>query len=161
MAEKAFKVLGVTQSGFGDWPDNQMDSRPLLAVVRDVEEAMGIFKPTIMYTHHSGDLNVDHRVVHDAVQVACRPQPGCGVKRLMLFEVPCSTAWGGGFTPQYFVDISATMAAKMEALQAYGDEMRPFPHPRSQSAIENLAAWRGASAGVAAAEAFVLSRQIC
>jgi hypothetical protein len=48
----------------------------------------------------------------------------------------------------------------MEALDAYGAEMRPFPHPRSLQAVEHLARWRGVSAGCPAAEAFRIGRRI-
>ena len=49
---------------------------------------------------------------------------------------------------------------KLEALRAYHTEMRPWPHARSFEAVEHLARWRGASAGVHAAEAFVLGREV-
>jgi N-acetylglucosamine malate deacetylase 1 len=38
--------------------------------------------------------------------------------------------------------------------------MREFPHPRSLGAIEHLAGWRGACAGLLAAEAFMLGRMV-
>lgn len=157
----AFGILGVSQSGFSDWPDNRMDGQPLLNVVIEIEEAMSIFKPTIVYTHHGADLNVDHRVVHDAVRVACRPQPSSTVGMLLLFEVPCSSAWGDGFTPNYFSDISDTLSVKLKALECYAHEMRPFPHPRSLVGVSNLAALRGAAVGIPAAEAFVAARIVC
>lgn len=48
----------------------------------------------------------------------------------------------------------------MEALAAYKEELRAFPHPRSVQAAEALARWRGATCGVFAAEAFVVGRKI-
>ena len=53
-----------------------------------------------------------------------------------------------------FVDISGTINTKIEALKAYDTELRKFPHPRSINAIQALAAVRGSSIGVPAAEAF-------
>jgi hypothetical protein len=38
--------------------------------------------------------------------------------------------------------------------------MRPWPHARSYEAVEALLRWRGASVGVAAAEAFEVSMWI-
>jgi LmbE family N-acetylglucosaminyl deacetylase len=58
------------------------------------------------------------------------------------------------------VDISDTFAAKRAALEAYHEEMRPWPHPRSLEAVEHLARWRGATVGCEAAEAFVVLRQL-
>jgi hypothetical protein len=52
------------------------------------------------------------------------------------------------------------LAAKLEALAAYGDEMRPPPHARSIESAEQLARVRGAVIGRQAAEAFALLRGI-
>jgi LmbE family N-acetylglucosaminyl deacetylase len=64
------------------------------------------------------------------------------------------------FNPNWFVDISQTLHLKLQALQAYEDELRPFPHPRSIKAVEALAQWRGATVGVGAAEGFILGRKL-
>jgi len=56
--------------------------------------------------------------------------------------------------------ITDVLDAKMKALQAYGREMKPWPHPRSYEGVEHLARWRGATVGCAAAEAFMLGREI-
>jgi len=57
------------------------------------------------------------------------------------------------------VDVAATLERKIEAMAAYAGEVRPFPHPRSPEALRALAAWRGASSGLRAAEAFALVRE--
>ena len=146
-------------------PDNRMDSVDLLQVVREIEKSVESHAPSVVLTHHASDVNIDHRVVHDAVLAACRPQPDHPVRRLLFFEVPSSTEWGPAasaqpFSPNFFVNISSTLATKLEALKAYGSELRAFPHPRSLQAVSALAQWRGASVGVVAAEAFVLGREI-
>ena len=64
------------------------------------------------------------------------------------------------FNPNWFVDISDTLNLKLKALEAYASEMRPYPHPRSYQSVESLAKWRGATAGVGAAEAFTLTRNL-
>jgi LmbE family N-acetylglucosaminyl deacetylase len=64
------------------------------------------------------------------------------------------------FNPNWFVDVSHTLQLKLQALQAYQNELRPFPHPRSVKAVEALAQWRGATVGVEAAEGFVLGRKL-
>jgi LmbE family N-acetylglucosaminyl deacetylase len=142
-----------------------MDGVELLDVIKIVEAEIDCYKPCLVLTHHSGDVNVDHRVLHDAVITACRPQPQHPVKNLLFFEVPSSTEWcpaasGMYFAPNYFYDITAFLEKKLEALHAYEPEMRSFPHPRSIEAVEYLARWRGATIGSAAAEAFMLGRAI-
>ena len=164
-AEEANKILGTTSVSLLSLPDNRMDSLDLLDIVKIVEEHVLKYKPSLIFTHHAGDVNVDHKILHDAVIAACRPQPNYSVKELLFFEVPSSTEWrpassGIYFTPNYFYDVSEYISKKMAALSAYNPEMRSFPHPRSVDAVNHLARWRGASVGCEAAEAFMLGRCI-
>lgn len=142
-----------------------MDGVDLLDVVKHVEELIASIDPRIIYTHHIGDVNIDHMMTQRAVLTACRPLPGSNVETILAFETVSSTEWmppasGSAFAPNWFVDITDMLDKKLEALGAYESEMRDWPHPRSLKAVEHLARWRGASAGVEAAEAFVLLRQV-
>ena len=164
-AEQACKALGCASVEFLDLPDNRMDGLALLDVVKQIEARIHRYSPATLLTHHAGDVNVDHRVTHNAVVVACRSVPHQPVREILFFEVPSSTEWqppgsGQSFTPNYFVDVSSTYDIKITALNFYADELRDFPHPRSPLAIEALARYRGASVGVAYAEAFMLGRMI-
>ncbi|OLP15649.1 GlcNAc-PI de-N-acetylase [Leptolyngbya sp. 'hensonii'] len=162
-AHRAAGILGATSVSLHDFPDNRMDSCDRLDVVKVIEQVAQQYAPTIVYTHHSGDVNIDHRCIHDAVVTAFRPLPGSLVSTLLFFEVASSTEWqppgsAPAFIPNWYVDISATLDLKLQALAAYTSEMRPWPHARSLEAIQALAQWRGATIGVSAAEAFVLGR---
>ena len=142
-----------------------MDTIPLLDITQAVETLIAKHQPEMVFTHHAGDVNIDHRRLHEAVATACRPQQGHPVKTLLCFEVPSSTEWqlpGSApvFTPNWFVDISATLDRKLTALEAYAAELRTWPHPRSRQGVEHLAHWRGATVGVTAAEAFMLGRKL-
>jgi len=164
-AKLAAETLGARLLATLDYPDNRMDAVDLLDVVKSIESQLEVVKPTIVYTHHASDVNIDHRIVHDAVIAACRPQPGVSIKKLLFFEVPSSTEWRPGssrksFSPDYFVDISATVEKKFQALNCYEKEMREFPHARSLKACQFLVGWRGATIGVQAAEAFEVGRII-
>jgi len=159
------RILGAESPVFHRLPDNRLDGLPLIDLAKLVEREIARIGPDIIYTHHGGDLNIDHRLTHQAVLTACRPLPGARVRAIYTFEVPSSTEWGGaatggGFTPTRFVDIAGQLQRKLDALACYGDEMRPFPHPRSREAIEALARSRGAASGLAAAEAFMVVREI-
>ncbi len=160
-ASAAADVIGATVR-LHDLPDNQFDTVPLLRIAELVEWAITEHQPEVIYTHHAGDLNVDHRRTHEAVLAACRPQGGCPVRQVLAFEVPSATEWGlSAFQPTVFVDVSGQpWARKRKALACYVSEMRAFPHPRSQTAISALAMWRGVMAGVQMAEAFELVRDI-
>lgn len=164
-AKKAGDTLGCSSVESLNLPDNQLDTLPLLDLVRQIETFILRIAPRIVLTHHCGDVNIDHRLVHEAVVTACRPQPNHPVHELWFFEVASSTEWrpAGTFTPfipNIFVDISTTLPQKLAALGAYASELRDYPHPRSIKATEALAHWRGASAGLVAAEAFILGRKI-
>ena len=165
MAHKAHKILGSNNIKLMDFPDNRMDSVDLLEIIKAVEKEINIVKPEIIYTHHYGDLNIDHRITHQAVLTACRPEPLRCVKRILTFEVQSSTEWqspniGTVFSPNVFIDISDTLSLKIDALKAYQSEMKPWPHSRSIKAVEHLAHWRGATVGLNAVEAFMLIREL-
>ena len=160
MLRRACKILGTENVYIHQYADNMMDNVDLLQIVQHVEIHLRRFNPTVVYTHHGGDLNVDHRVMHQAVRTACRPQPGSTVKRLLYFEVPCSTAWGKGFVPTHFEDVSDTLETKLKAMAEYTSELRPWPHPRSVEGIRTLAQYRGSSVGIPLAEAFMVERTI-
>ena len=118
-----------------------------------------------VYTHFANDLNIDHSLTARAVFTAFRPQPGSSVKQIFSFEVLPSTEWTAPsmrshFVPNHFVNISKTMDTKMEALEAYQEELRPSPHSRSIENIISLASFRGMSVGVKMAEAFICERNI-
>ena len=141
--------------------DQRLDDYGMLELTQAVEIAAETLKPTIVYTHWKGDLNLDHAITARAVLTAFRPVPGSSVEAIYGFEVPSSTEWGlEPFVPDYFVDISGFETKKFGALIAYKTEMRDEPHPRSYEAVERLCAYRGAQAGVFRAEAFKSYRRV-
>jgi LmbE family N-acetylglucosaminyl deacetylase len=162
-ADRAKEVLGLHGITSLTFPDNKLDSVPLLDIVQMIEKEIKSVKPDIIYTHHFGDLNVDHQVAHRAVMTACRPQPGFPVKKILSFEVPSSTEWisasmGNSFVPNYYIDVTEFVEKKMDALECYKDEMREYPHSRSFKNVTNMLAFRGATVGYEAAEAFIVER---
>lgn len=163
--QAAARILGVAKVHRAQFPDNRFDSVDLLDVVKVVERVIEDVTPVRLYTHHAGDLNVDHRIAHQAVVTAARPAPASRIRDVLAFEVPSSTDWQGAgshlpFVPQTYIEVTSTLNKKLRALSAYRSELRPYPHARSVRAVEALAHVRGASVGVEAAEAFVLVRQV-
>jgi len=159
-AIQAANILGM-KLYLRDFPDQQLDTIPLLEIVKTIEEVKDKVKPTIIYTHYKDDLNLDHRITFQACLTACRPLENETVKEIYSFEVPSSTEWGTHtFTPNVFVDISETFDKKIEALKCYESELRPYPHPRSLEAIKTLAMYRGYQSGLQLTEAFKLIRWI-
>lgn len=158
------KFLGFTTEVLG-LQGNTFDQIPLLEIARIVEQKIEQYHPDIIYTHSHCDLNVDHRKIFEAVITACRPVKETNLKKIISFETPSTTEWNAqllqnAFLPNVYVDISSVLDKKIKALYMYTKEVRPFPHPRSKEYIDALAKKRGAEAGLMAAEAFMLIKEI-
>ena len=161
---KAFEIMGVHKSYTGDFPNIQMNTVPHLHLVQFIESAIEDWNAEVIYTHHPSDTNNDHVMTSYAAQAACRLfQRKAGVpalKQLVYMEVPSSTEWSfdsssNRFSPNMYVEIGKEgVDLKNKALAAYKGVMRPYPHPRSEEAIESLAAYRGSQSGCNYAEAF-------
>ena len=160
-ARKACGILKVNDIAFYEFPDNEMDSVPLLKIVKVVEQEISKMKPDKIYTHHYGDLNIDHRSVYNATLTACRPV-NSPVKELICFEVPSSTEWNypNTFNPNYFVNINDQLVQKIKAMEAYKNEIKKFPHPRSSQNLRITAGRWGSISGQESAEAFEIIRRI-
>jgi len=164
-AQKANKILGVKNLDFLNYPDNRLDSIERLEIIKSIEEKVAKYHPEVIYTHHSSDLNIDHRIVYESVVTASRPIPNQCIKTILSFEVASSTEWQPSglfesFNPNWFVNISNHLNKKLRALEEYSSEMRDWPHARSLEAIQYQSKYRGSQIGVEAAEAFKLLRMI-
>lgn len=160
-AQKSCKILEVSHVKFYDLPDNEMDSISLLKIIKIIENEIYETKPDKVYTHHYGDLNIDHRITFNATLTACRPIEST-VKELITFEVSSSTEWNypSHFNPNYFINIKSQLSKKIRAMQMYKNEIRRFPHPRSAENLKIIAGRWGAISGNVAAEAFEIIRKI-
>jgi LmbE family N-acetylglucosaminyl deacetylase len=163
-AHKAKEALGYQKIFHLNFPDNQLDSVPLLNIIKALEDVIEDNIPECIYTHHIGDLNIDHRLTHQAVLTACRPLPGSSVREILTFEVMSSTEWAGygssAFEPDVFIDIEPYWLLKQTALSAYLTEIRQPPHSRSMRHLDALSIHRGFSVGLERAEAFRSIRRI-
>jgi LmbE family N-acetylglucosaminyl deacetylase len=153
--QKAAVRLGLREILFADLPDQRLDSLALIDVTRVVDEVLDSWQPDVVYTHFSGDVNLDH--------AACRPYQRRGVRELLAFETPSSTEWGwpglgDRFSPSVFVDITESLDAKIAAMACYDSELRTEPHPRSLAALRTRSAYWGSVIATSAAEPFMLLR---
>ncbi len=159
----ACRILGVTDVRFLGLPDQKLDTLPLVDVITPVEAEIDDFEPEIVYTHFGGDVNHDHRILFEAVQVATRPYAAPSVKQFLCFATPSATEWGfhgtqGSFTPDLIVDTTETLDAKIEAFLCYEKELRAAPHPRSPESLRAIAVQWGSVVGTGAAEPFQVIR---
>lgn len=163
-SQQVAKLLGAKDLFLYDLPDNRFDTLPLLDLTKIIEEIIKKVQPQIIYTHHGGDLNLDHSLTFRATLTATRPMTGSPVKEIYTFEVPSSTEWAfgrlGSFNPNVFVDVNATIETKLQGMAVYQSELRPYPHPRSPEAIRAISRRWGSVAGCEFAEAFELIRSL-
>jgi LmbE family N-acetylglucosaminyl deacetylase len=164
-AHRAHSVLGVQHTLFEDLPAPRLDTVPLYQIAQTISNLIEAQRPEIVYLPHGGDRHIDHRIINEAAQVACRPRSGCSVRRLLAYETPSETEWGdpnptAAFIPNWFVDISPFLHTKLRAMECYASQLKDFPDPRSLQAIRALATWRGAISGFAASECFALIREL-
>lgn len=162
--EKANRIIGAQSVRFFSFPDNAFDTVSLLEIAKTVEQAVDNVRPDIVYTHFGNDLNIDHRRTFEAVMTACRPCNPHAPKTIFSFEILSSTEWQSKresqFAPDTYEDISKTLEKKIEALECYASELRPFPHSRSLEGVRLLAGFRGIEAGLPSAEAFMTIRRV-
>lgn len=163
-AHAAAKLVGYTSIDFCDLPDNRFDGMDLLDIIKKLDVYLGKYAPDTIFTHHHGDLNIDHRRTCEAVLTACRPVGEYYVQRIYSFETPSSTEWNytyaEPFVPNVFFDIEDTFEAKTQGMACYCSENALYPHPRSAQALRALAAYRGSNVGIQLAEGFMLLREI-
>ena len=164
-AIKAMKVLGVKDYIFDDFPDNEFDKISLLTITKKIESEVKRFNPDTIFTHHNGDLNIDHQITSKAVLTACRPKIKNNVKLILFFEILSSTEWNvvskkNLFNPNWYEDITKYIKIKIRAIKCYKSELRKSPHSRSIETLKALSIFRGSSSGVHNAEAFQLGRKI-
>ena len=163
-ALNAKEVLGYKEAQFFNLDDERLD-----ACIQDVliplEKYLEDIKPEVVYINHGGDNHQDHKAVFQAGMVVLRPAVNVSIKRIMCYEVSSSTVQSPplselAFLPNYYVNIEKYLSTKLEALHCYQTENRAFPHPRSNKAIEALAMKRGTEAGINAAEAFMVLKEL-
>ena len=163
--KEANEILGVKEIFVEKFPDNRFDSVDILDIIKKIEEYKFKIMPDIVFTHHFGDINIDHQVTYKALLTATRPIKSEIISEIYSFEIPSSTEWGSfsrndGFIPNIFEDVTETIDLKVKAMACYKSELRDYPHPRSLEHIKNMARVNGAKVGFEYCENFTLIRSL-
>ncbi|MFJ6655978.1 PIG-L deacetylase family protein [Streptomyces sp. NPDC091377] len=164
--EAAAAELGADDVSFGALaPDARLLCElPQRLTVEAIGDRLRAHRPETVFTHHPGDIHADHRLVAHAVTYQTRSLGTGSVRQVLHFEVLSSTEQQthlvAPFTPHVFYDVTGHVDAKCRALAVYDHEVHAPPHPRSAEAVRAQATLRGVQAGVHAAEAFVLGREL-
>jgi len=163
---EAQHAIGYHSVSIYDFADNRFDTVALLDIIKVIEKEKQQFKPDVIFTHHGGDVNIDHQRTFEAVITSCRPMSDETVKTIITFETASGTEWRAStdprhFVPNYFISVvEQDIAAKIKAMESYEFEKRAYPHPRSPEALKIQAQRWGVSVGVPFAEAFCIVRNI-
>jgi len=142
------------------FPDQGLDREDFNKIVQWIENAIKETNPEIIYTHFTGDLNRDHRIVAEATIVACRPFSS-NIKELYSYEIPETTENGqlvsaNFFRPNVYAKINPEK--KLKLFNQYETEKNRSA--KWGKGIIALAQYRGFCANLEFAEAFLLLRKV-
>jgi LmbE family N-acetylglucosaminyl deacetylase len=163
---QAQKSIGYHTVSIHDFPDNRFDTVALLDIVKVIESEKTNFQPNVIFTHHGGDVNIDHQRTFEAVITSCRPMEDEKVLNIITFETPSGTEWRASSDPKHFIpnlffSISKeNLNVKIKGMESYEFEKRKYPHPRSPEALRIQAQRWGITIGKEYAEAFQVIRSI-
>src|SRR5690606_5204468 len=117
-------VLGVHDVRQLGFPEQRLDTITLTDVITPQEKTRREVRPQIVYCQHGGDVNRDHELLFKAILVATRPTETF-IEAIYAFDTASSTEWAypRQFVPDTWVDISATLDRKLEAMACYESEL--------------------------------------
>jgi LmbE family N-acetylglucosaminyl deacetylase len=164
-AARAHKLLGVSRTLWLGQPAAGLSDTPHAELNAALRKAVQEVEPTTLIIPFVGDIHADHQLTFLSALVAARPHQAEFPATILAYETLSETNWNApyvtpGFQPNVFVDVNETLTTKIEAMQLFASQLRPFPHERSVEALTALAVLRGASVHCRAAEAFVLVRHV-
>jgi LmbE family N-acetylglucosaminyl deacetylase len=159
--QRAAEKMGCSSVRHLRFPDQALDTIRLTELITPLEKIVREVQPRVVYSQHGGDVNRDHHILFQAVLVATRPTEAC-IEAVYAFDAASSTEWAypRTFSPDTWVDISATLDVKLAAMACYESELRPYPHPRSLKALEYRARAFGNQVCMDAAEVFMTVRRV-
>lgn len=164
-AKSANESLGVRSLRFLDLPVTRLNTIPEHELNATFEKLLADVQPEWVFVPFPADRHEDHRQVFDACQVAMRPTAGLAcVTRVLSYETVSETHWATprvepSFEPQFYVDVTNHLEAKLRAMRCYASQIKPAPDARSLKAVSALATWRGSVMGMNAAEGFMVLRE--
>lgn len=159
------KTYGFCATHSLDFPTTRLDTIPMKDLVSEISMIIEEVEPCLIYIPNRSDIHTDHQVAFKAIMSCTKVFRYSFIKKILMYECPSETEFSpalptDAFIPNVFVDITLFLDEKIKIMKMYRDEMETFPFPRSEENIRALARNRGATAGVEAAEAFVLLKEV-
>ena len=138
-------VLGAQKVFWGGYEDTHLMVGK--EVITRIEDVIAKVEPDFIFCSYLEDTHQDHRHLSQAIMSATRY-----IRNVLFYEGPTTQ----NFNPQVFVDISATLDRKIEALKAHRSQVNKT-NIEDLSIIElacSTATFRGIQGRVKYAEAF-------
>ena len=154
-AFEACEILGCNPPTILGFADQKFDNYPIADIANEVFQLN--LEPDLIITHSPFDLNGDHKITYEVAMIIGRPR----YRRTSILsaEIPKNNFWNGrAFNPNYFVDVSDYMDAKLQAFEAYKNEAKEYPHAFSTGGLKLLAEYHGFHSGYGLAEGFNVVR---
>lgn len=155
--------MGIKEKHTASFPDNAMDSVPMIEICRFLESKIN-FNPDVIFTHSNDCLNIDHRIVSNVTHTVFRPQNLDGRSEFIFsYYVPSSTDYNpiSNFRGNCYFNVEKTYKDKVKCLRKfYSEEMRDYPHSRSYQNVINLMKVWGSEVGIKYAEKFESIRSV-
>lgn len=134
-------------------------------IVNKISKVFHKVEPNIIYLPFRKDVHSDHRIVFEAAYSCTKTFRYPFIRKILMMETISETEFSPGikdyiFVPNYFVDISEFLNEKLKIMKIYKNECSKHPFPRSIVNLKALAIFRGATAGVKYAEAFMIIKEI-
>jgi LmbE family N-acetylglucosaminyl deacetylase len=120
------------------------------ATVRRIEAVLQDTAADLVYVHAPDDSHQDHRAIAAATLGAARRLP-----RVLHYQSPSTLT----FTPSVFVDVTAFLAGKLDALAAHASQVERSAMVEPDAVVASARHW-GAQARIGYAEAFQPTRMV-
>lgn len=148
--ERASQILGAKLHLLRDRGCCRVEDLKTHELVGELDRLVAEHDPVAMFAHGSSDRHKDHRLVCEAFQATLR----VGGIEAFCYQ-PCVCRPGkGSFSPQVFVDISATLERKLEAINAHATQFAE--RGISADFQRDIARYHGCQSGVRYAEGLEL-----
>lgn len=159
---KAYNFNSTSRTKF---LNSQLDLVPRKEIIQVISKVFQEIQPNFLYLPFQNDIHSDHSIVFDAAASCTKSFRYPYIKRVMIYETISETEFSirpdkEQFKPNLWIDISDYIDKKIEIMSLYESEIGKEPFPRSEQNIRSLAKFRGSTAGVLSAEAFILLKEI-
>lgn len=163
--ERVASAYGFAGLHFLGFPTMTLDMVPKRDLISSLSKVVQSVRAQVVYVPYRNDAHSDHAAVFDAAVSCAKNFRYPSVRSVRAYETLSETEFGlrpddPGFRPNLFIDISPFLERKLEIMNIYASEMGEFPFPRSEITLRAQASLRGSQAGVRAAEAFMMLKEV-